>query len=235
MKFPLLLLCALIARADTIKLFSGDATGYNNYGANVLIAPHPVWSSIPGAQWVSFENTGNGGVALPYSSGPVADFYDFFTTSGAGDGWLWILADDTARVTLDGQLLAAANFNLGVNCAAGQITCVGNPLAIPFSFGPGQHTFEFDVFQGFAQGPNGEPGADIDWATFGVDYKADIAYQPITPTPEPIAFPALALIAGLLFVRQRILASEEHACGASESLTGEPKQVRHPDETEISK
>ena len=59
----LLLGAALAANGSSIGLQSGVSGGEsNNFGTNVLVMAEPSWAIDPLAHWVSFENTGAGGI-----------------------------------------------------------------------------------------------------------------------------------------------------------------------------
>src|SRR5260370_23481892 len=147
------MLAAFAAHAGSITLLSGVSAGESNgFGANVLVTPESVWAVDPLAKWVSFENTGFGGIVLPNTDlqTPTAIFYQDFTLAGgtgvAGSIQIW--ADDTAVVKLDGVVLFAANPALEARCAAGPIGCTQpNGGSIAFRAPGPTHRLEFDVYQ----------------------------------------------------------------------------------------
>src|SRR6185436_17816841 len=149
----LLILAAVAADAAPFALTSGVTPGAgNNFGSNVLITPEPIWAVDPAARWVSFANTGIGGIVLPNTdlATPTATFYqDFAVTGGSGvSGSIQVWADDTALVRLDGVVLFAANPTLETRCAAGPIGCrQANGGAIFFSAPGLTHRLEFEVYQ----------------------------------------------------------------------------------------
>ena len=88
MKHLMLIICtALAVDAGPMALLSGvSADGSNNFGANMLITPHPSWALDPFARWISFANTGYGGIVAPNTdmNTPTAIFYqDFAGASGS--------------------------------------------------------------------------------------------------------------------------------------------------------
>jgi hypothetical protein len=182
------MLVASAAHASSITLLSGVSAGESNgFGANVLVTPEPCWAVDPLAKWVSFENTGFGGIELPNTDlgTPTAIFYqDFTLTGGTGvAGSIQIWADDTAVVKLDGVVLFAANPALEAHCAAGPIGCTQpNGGSLTFSAPGLVHTLEFDVFQ---------RGSD----TFGLMYNAQVNS---TVIPEP-ATASIAVIGLVIF------------------------------------
>src|ERR1041384_6357634 len=104
----ILLLIVTACSADTIELNSGvSANEWNNVtGTIVVIWPHPMWAYTTNANWISYTNTGLGGIIAPNATGdtPTATFYqDFYITDGnnraVGDITVW--ADDTASVYID--------------------------------------------------------------------------------------------------------------------------------------
>jgi hypothetical protein len=188
----LLMLAAFAAHASSITLFSGVSAGESNdFGANVLVTPEPSWALDPQAKWVSFENTGFGGIVLPNTDlgTPTAIFYqDFTLTGGTGvAGSIQVWADDTAVVKLDGVVLFAANPALETHCAAGPIGCTPSNVGNLTFSAPGlTHTLEFDVFQ---------RGAD----TFGLMYNAQVN-STVIPEPATMSIAVIGLVIfGCLF------------------------------------
>jgi MYXO-CTERM domain-containing protein len=195
-----LIAAALVANAGTIGLESGITAGEsNNIGSNVIIAPQTTWAIDPFSNWISFENTGQGGIVLANTTSagpPTAIFYQNFTlTGGTGiAGFINVWADDTAVVKLDGVVIFAGNFTLQTNCAAGPIGCTpGDNGNITFSAPGLSHTLEFDVYQ-------------LGGATFGLMYDGQVS-PTIAPVPEPaaisIAGVGLAALGFLLLLRRR--------------------------------
>jgi hypothetical protein len=108
------------ASASTIQFWSGDGGDVvtpngGAPGAAVAINPHAVWGDVSDnaglpagtADWISFTNSGSGGVFLPNVASrtignQTALYTRTFSIGDAGTLNFWILADDTATVVLDG-------------------------------------------------------------------------------------------------------------------------------------
>ena len=186
---------ALAADASSLNLLSGVSAGEsNNSGGNILIAPEPSWAVDPFSNWVSFANTGLGGIVLANTdlSTPTAIFYQNFTlTGGTGvAGSIQVWADDTAVVKLDGVVIFAANPTLAARCAAGPIGCTqANGGSITFSAPGLSHTLEFDVFQRGG-------------GTFGLMYDGQVAATAAVPEPATVSIAGIGLAAcGFLGLR----------------------------------
>ncbi len=191
----LVLLATFPVQAATIGFASGD--GLNEYnlhnlviGSNVLINPNPVWATIPGAQWVSYADTGTPGtVSPPNATIPGAPTASFFEVLPLGTYYLTlnILADDTASVYLEdsshplGLLLKAANPNQDGHCADDPIACevgenwLGSTAVDPSGFA----RLRIDAYQ-----RGGGP--------FGTDYNGTAS-----TVPEPASY---ALLGGGLII-----------------------------------
>jgi hypothetical protein len=124
----------------------------------VAITPHSVWEANrpvnPGdptdtaAIWISYADTGFGGTQFqPAAAGtPVVTIFDTFQ-SGAGMLMLYVWADDTASVLLDGNLLMPAVFTQGT-CSGQAIGCRPQDVgSISASLSAGQHTLSFVLYQ----------------------------------------------------------------------------------------
>ncbi len=211
------MVAGLAADAGSITLLSGVSAGEsNNFGPNVLITPETPWAIDPFAKWVSFENTGRGGIMLPNTdlSTPTAIFYqDFTLTGGTGvTGSIQIWADDTATVKLDGVLLFPANPTLEEHCAGGPIGCTpANSTNIIFSAPGLVHRLEFDVYQ---------RGSD----TFGLMYSGQVD-STVIPEPATLSIACIGLAAfGLLRLTRsrRTPSSLRYAPGLEKRTTGGP-------------
>jgi hypothetical protein len=82
---------AVIAgNASSLSLLSGISAGESNNktGANILVTSHPSGAIDPLAKWVSFEDTGFGGMELPNTdlTMPSAIFYQDFTVKAFDSG-----------------------------------------------------------------------------------------------------------------------------------------------------
>ena len=190
------MLAAVAADAAPFALTSGVTPGEgNNFGSNVLITPEPSWAVDPSASWISFANTGIGGMVLANTalSTPSATFYqDFSLTGGTGiAGSIRVWADDTAVVRLDGVVLFSANPNLEARCAEGPIGCTQANGATIFFSAPGlTHRLEFEVYKRGG------------W-TFGLMYSGQVDVIAI-PEPATVAITGIGLAAcSLLWLRRR--------------------------------
>ncbi len=112
------------AQASTIQFWTGDTHDGVSHGTVTAITPHSAWGDVNDnaglaagtAQWISYANTGLGGFFTPNINDPAnngnnddrvignetALFTRDLLIGGAGDFNLWILADDTATVVLNG-------------------------------------------------------------------------------------------------------------------------------------
>jgi len=94
----------------------GPATAYN-------IAPNSGWMGpITGSDWVSYADSGSGPVS------PANGYYEYTSTftvssTGAYDGIMDVLADDTLAMWIDGQLIV--NYATGPNstCQTNETNC----------------------------------------------------------------------------------------------------------------
>ena len=148
-----------MASAATILIDSHQGLFTSFAGVEtVAITPHSAWepnhpinpgdASDSAAVWISFADTGFGGTHFQpsASTAPVVTIFDTFQ-SGAGMLSLYVWADDTASVLLDGNLLKPAVFTQGV-CSGQAIGCRpqdnGNITA---ALSAGQHTLSFVLYQ----------------------------------------------------------------------------------------
>ena len=194
-------------RAGTITLLSGASTGctslnYATAGAcndltfdNVAIAnPASPWATDPGgAVWISFEQTGVGGIVLPNDTtlgSPNATFYLTFAGGAGVTGSVTVWADDTAGVYIDGTLLAAPSLDQSTlhDCSTG-ITCAGAGTTLAFSAPEAMNTLEFQVYQ-------------VGLAEYGLMYDATINYPGGVPEPGSYLLLATGLFA-LTLLRKR--------------------------------
>ena len=185
-----LALTAVAVRANTttnVPILSGvDLNGRiewnNRTGANVVIRPNsePIWKAPTlGGKWISYTLSGEGqqvvenasmsdGFPSPFSVTGI--FYRSFTLPGAAmSGGVWVWADDTAAVFVDG----ISRYSLpspairGTWCSATGIGCQPSMGAfIDMSgLGAGPHTLEIQAYQLWGN-------------TFGVLYEGSIEAVP---------------------------------------------------------
>jgi len=204
-----------MASAATILIDSHQGLFTSFAGVEtVAITPHPAWepnhptnpgdASDSAAVWISFADTGFGGTHFQPSEGttPVVTVFDTFQ-SGAGMLSLYVWADDTAKVLLDGNLLMPAVFTQGV-CSNQAIGCrpedKGN---ISAALSEGQHTLSFVLYQvGSGNNTSSNP--------FGLLFTGT-APLPIpeseesgSAVPEPATWGLLTCgLAGFIWLRRR--------------------------------
>ncbi len=198
LRLLLLLTCLpVLLLGSTVTFVSGgDPTGLTQWNSvngpgvpNVTIAPEQAWQpSIGGAQWVSFTNSGVGGVVVQNAGTfgaldpvPTASFFISFALPNAVNaGGLTVWADDTAAVYLVDNppppvSLFAANTGATVNhCAPGPISCepVNGGFVDLSGLSSGTHTLRIDVWQ-------------LGGQSFGVLYTGSIES---VPEPGTLAF-----------------------------------------------
>lgn len=133
---------AISASASIIDVNTGDGVGESIYTTHLNTTTVPVvlnsipgvWGTLPGASWVSYDQTGLNGIVAPNTNdvnSPTAILYEtFFLPYGDNEGSVTVGADDTAAVYLInasnpgvGLLLWAANWVQDATCAAGPIAC----------------------------------------------------------------------------------------------------------------
>ncbi|MCC6587336.1 MAG: PEP-CTERM sorting domain-containing protein [Bryobacterales bacterium] len=170
------LLAAVSLEASVITFVSGDGVGEGNSltAANVVIIPDPSWQpATHGAQWVSYEDTGDTGTRPPASPTAIASFFEFIDVPAPLTGSLTAWADDTVDVYLNGVLLMPAAAPVAApHCTVDVITCRpdgGATVSLTAHLQPGVNTIRLDAYQYF-NGP------------FGVLYYGSIT---ATDTPEP--------------------------------------------------
>lgn len=195
------------AHAGTILLTSVPGLPNSLTPETVAITPHSAWApnnpqnpmdpNDTSAVWISYAATGYGDpIWQPYSgTEPVVSIFHNFT-SNAGYLRLYVWADDTAQVLLDGVSLFAPAFT--------QSTCSGQPIGcrpqdfglIEANFSSGSHQLEFRLFQ---TGTGGDSSSN----PFGILYTGG-AYSAATHTPEPasLALSGFALL-GIAFAARR--------------------------------
>lgn len=141
-------LAAFSAPAAALPIVSGDGTETCNGGPCVVIQPHPAWHLPASGQWISYADTGAGGIVAPSTTvAPLFTVVETFTTAYRSLLDLTVWADDTAKVWLNGVALNTANFTQGI-CAIGALGCEpGEGEAFSVEVAAGQHVLAIDVYQ----------------------------------------------------------------------------------------
>ena len=219
MNSPAIILSAMawcgMASAATILIDSHQGLFTSFAGVEtVAITPHPAWepnhptnpgnASDSAAVWISFADTGFGGTHFQPSAGttPVVTVFDTFQ-SGAGMLSMYVWADDTASVLLDGNLLMPAVFTQSV-CSGQAIGCRPQDMGnITAALSAGQHTLSFVMYQVGT-------GTDTSSNPFGLLFTGTAPQQiPETEVsgsgvPEPVTWGLLASgLAGLIWLHRR--------------------------------
>ncbi len=211
LKLALCLTCLpLMLLGSTVTFVSGgDPTGLTQWNnvmgpgvPNVVIAPENAWQpAIDGAQWVSYTNSGVGGVIAPDAGTfgaldpvPTASFFiQFLLPNAINTGGVTVWADDTAAVYLVDNpalpvLLFAANTGATVDhCAPGPISCEpANGGFVNLSgLSAGTHALRIDAWQ-------------LGGQSFGVLYTGSIE-----SVPEPGTLACLSAGLGCLVFWKR--------------------------------
>ncbi len=208
-------LMAAPASATIMQGWSGDG---NDVLANSItpgsitsITPHSVWGDVSAAaglaagtaKWISYGNTGIGGFQAPNIAGArvpgneTAQFQRAFSLVMPSEFSLWILADDTAEVTLSGpggtQTLITAFPGLLHPCAPGGtgqgLGCMSADMGmVQELLAPGDYVLDIYAFQ-------------LGGSVFGAQYAFAIESAAV-PLPETIVLLVMGLV-GLATVRGR--------------------------------
>jgi hypothetical protein len=192
-----LIVCTCAAYADTLNMSLGiltvtsdgtlaDPNEWNDIGDTLIIPKHPAWDGpLAGSQWVSHTfQTGDPNapdyIVVPNTVGPEdtgTGFYNRFFVPGAPvGGMLWVFADDSTSVLLNGVFLMHEAPMVGNGYGACSDTATGckNTTIGDVNLAPalqaGWNTLEFHVAQRAA-------------VSYGLDYAATIDFA-----PEPATF-----------------------------------------------
>jgi hypothetical protein len=182
----------------TNPIFPNQSCAQGNPGVDI-ITPHAAWQTpVDGALWISYKNTGIGAGAelahvtqhtVPNSVPYLMLITERFVTGIDGallDLSTW--ADDTAKIVIDGDVVATPNFTQGT-CAVGSLGCEPGEGFIldDYNLGAaGLHTIQWFVYQvGLITNPQENP--------FGLLYSGstyeggtpDPTCEACTPVPEP--------------------------------------------------
>jgi len=141
-------LTAFAAPAAALPIVSGDGNETCNGAACVIVQPHPAWQTPGVGQWISYADTGVGGIVAPSSTAaPLFTVVETFSTAYRSMLDLTVWADDTAQVWLNGVALNTPNFSQGT-CAIGPLGCEPSEgEAFSVEVAAGQHTLAVDVYQ----------------------------------------------------------------------------------------
>jgi len=180
-------IAALAAPASAMPILSGDGTETCNGGPCVTIAPHPAWQPPGAAQWVSYADTGAGGIIAPSTTTtPLFTISEAFHAAYRSMLTFTVWADDTAQVFLNGTALNVPNFTQGI-CAVGPLGCEPEEGgAFSMEVAAGSHLIEIDVYQ-------------VGAVTTGAMYEGSVSAIPL-PASGALA---LAGIAGLALAGRR--------------------------------
>jgi hypothetical protein len=156
--------------------------------ATAAIPPNAGWAAAGSAgatpvlsQWVSFEAGTGAGPTLVAPNGTYS-YFTSFTASANDSGSIYVLADDTTDVYMNGHLLQAADTGPNSTCQTGPPNCVTPWLVTLSDFVNGTNVLEFDVNQ-----------TNVD--STGLDFYGTVQ---TAATPEPGSF--ILLGSGLLGV-----------------------------------
>lgn len=164
-----------------------------------------------GAKWISYADTGplgttlappRGSSANPGGTTVVAIFTEAFQARVGDAINLFVWADDTVRIRIDGLVVLDTCFNV-----SGDFLCPDTPVAfdpprggyVQHSFGaPGLHTVAFEVYQtGILGSPNNNP--------FGLLYSGELQTAVPLPAALPLFLSGLAAVGVVARKRRKLL------------------------------
>jgi hypothetical protein len=195
----------LTAKADIILTSSASNTTNNSGYATVNTPSNPAWyGPLSGSSWVSYAvggdlnaNTGNPSSPDYYvvPNGTDVTFYSqtFSVSKLPSGGTLDVLADDTANVYLNGNLIFAASAGPFPTCSSTPIGCLMSTEGVinlstvnPSDWNVGgSNQFSFQVFQENS-------------VSYGLNYSAVVS----TPEPGMLLMLGMGLV-GLLVMGRR--------------------------------
>jgi hypothetical protein len=160
-------------------------------------SPNGAWYTLPGGDWISVANSGSGPVVEP--NGFATIFTDtFFLSAAPTVASLYVLADDTTSVVVNGTTIWNATAGPFPTCSASEIGCLATTEGV-FIDGTllanlvqGTNTISFEAYQG-----NG--------SSYGLDFAGAVA----TPEPNTLLMTGLGLGALILLggSRRRFMVS----------------------------
>lgn len=197
------LMSGVLAKADSVSLFSSAATTTNNTASPTQnINPNGSWAGpLAGSNWVSFASTGStsapGFVTVP--NGTAVTFTATFTLTGTvTSAILNVLADDTASVVVNGIQIFSANLTgpyptcsaIAIGCLVSTEGTFTTSQLAPY-LKNGVNTFQFKVYQ--------EGGS-----SFGLDYAGAITTTSTVPEPGTMLLLGTGLLGAVGAARRKL-------------------------------
>jgi hypothetical protein len=202
-----------LGNANTATNFAGfsalSMTPSVGTGSSFALNPGTTWAgAIPSSTWVGFAATA-GPVG---TSNPAMGYYTFTTnftalSTGLYSGSLSLMADDTAEVILNGNvLLPLGTLGIDAHCAASRDSCLGTDTialsAVSLLTGTNANTLTF-VVQQAGTGPTGGTGDPS-----GLDFQGTLSTPVASPVPELSTLllmgTGLLGLAGAMYRRMRL-------------------------------